>query len=126
MCQGFLPLCSMLGFCKQFFWRKEFYLKRKCSTYPQVLMTQGETEAQRGEEMPKVTQQVNAGVQAEPRPGPSPAGVTCQGSVQARGDQALGCAHRSGASENRTRGAILLESWVPVPSMFFLLPSAPG
>ena len=89
-------------------------------------MTQGETEAQRGEEMLKVTQRVNAGVQAEPRPSLSPAGVTCQGSVQARGDQALGCAHRSGANGNRARGAILLESWVPVPGMFFLLPSAPG
>lgn len=123
---GFPPLCSMLGFCKQSFWRKEFYLKRKCSTYPQFLMTEGETEAQRGEEMPKVTQRVNASMQAGPQPGLFCAGVTCQGSVQARGDQALGCAHRSGASGNRTRGAILLESWVPVPSIFFLLPSAPG
>ena len=75
-CQGFLPLCSALGFCKQFYWKKEFYLKRKCSVYLQPLMTKGETEAQRGEEMPKAIQRVNASLQKEPRPGLSPPGVT--------------------------------------------------
>ena len=33
--------------------KKMFKKKRKCSTYPQLLKTEGESEAQRGEEMPE-------------------------------------------------------------------------
>lgn len=43
-----------------------------------------------------------------------------------RGDQALGRAHRSGASDSSTLRVVLLESWVSVPDIFLFLPSAPG
>lgn len=97
--------CLYVRFLQTIFLEKEFYLKRNVQLTPQFLMTEGETEAQRGEEMPKVTQRVNVSMQAGVSSlGLFCAGVTCQGSVQARGDQALGCSQVWGQWEQNPEG----------------------
>lgn len=130
---GFPFSLLYVRFLQTMFLEKRVLLKKKMFKKKENVQLTPSSSRQRGtlrlrevRRCPKVTRRANASVQAEPRPGVSPAGVACQGPVQARGDKALGCAHRSGASESSTLGVVLLESWVSVPDIFFFLPSAPG